>query len=139
MDESVEDLAAGLASAIRQVDREMRAHHLVLTPSALLALHLLDEHPGGIAQGELSALARVKPPTMTRVLKALETRKLITRDPDPEDLRRISLVITKEGKELLELSQPFAWLAAQVGDLPVEDRDVLFEAVVILDKISQGG
>ncbi|HJU65574.1 MAG TPA: MarR family transcriptional regulator, partial [Gemmatimonadaceae bacterium] len=42
---------------------------------------------GPLTLGALAAAEQVRPPTMTRLVTALEKRGLVTREPDPDDGR----------------------------------------------------
>ena len=55
--------------------------------SALVSI----ERSGPVSLGELAAIERVQPPTLTKVVAKLEELGYVTRDPDPAD-RRIARV-----------------------------------------------
>src|ERR1700729_2528314 len=46
---------------------------------------------GPMTLGDLAAAEQVRPPTMTRIVQALETQMLITRQRDPADGRSVRL------------------------------------------------
>ena len=74
---------------------------------------------------EVADRACVLPPSLTRIIKALEERKLLTRDRDAGDGRRIALAITPPGMALIrevtpETSEIYAELEAQYGHDRVE-------------------
>src|SRR5271154_2297497 len=56
---------------------------------------------GPLSLGDLAAAEQVRPPTMTRIVDALETQMLITRQRDPADGRSVRLAATAKGKALL--------------------------------------
>ena len=55
---------------------------------------------------EVANRACVLAPSLTRIIKALEDRKLITRERDPSDARRISLSIAPAGLALIRQVTP---------------------------------
>src|SRR5918997_2601580 len=56
---------------------------------------------GPLTLGELAAAEQVKPPTMTRLVRALEARGLVTREPDGRDRRGVRLRATAKGRALM--------------------------------------
>jgi DNA-binding MarR family transcriptional regulator len=56
---------------------------------------------GPLTLGELAAAEQVKPPTMTRLVRALEARGLVTREPDERDGRVVRLRATAKGRTLM--------------------------------------
>jgi len=68
-------------------------------------LRILDES-GPYDATALSSRACLLTPSMTRILKALEERGLITRKQDGNDSRRLKIDISKEGRELIASASP---------------------------------
>ena len=74
---------------------------------------------GPITLGDLATAEQVKPPTMTRLVRALEEEGLVRREADARDGRIVRLRATTKGQTLLaagrtrrvqKLSEPFASL-----------------------------
>jgi DNA-binding MarR family transcriptional regulator len=93
-----------------------------------------------MSPGELAAHERVQPPSMTRVVVALEAKGLVTRTPHPTDGRQVVIDLTPAAEELLndEARAREAWLAGRLQQLSREERTVLREAAVIMDKLASG-
>jgi DNA-binding MarR family transcriptional regulator len=93
-----------------------------------------------MSPGELANHERVQPPSMTRVVVALEGMGLVTRTPHPTDGRQVVIELTPAAEELLdaEARAREAWLTGQLQDLSPEERTVLREAAVIIDKLASG-
>ena len=62
-------------------------------------LGLLDE--GSSASSAVAERLAVRPPSVTAVVDGLVARRLVTRRPEQGDRRRISLVLTPEGRRVL--------------------------------------
>lgn len=66
--------------------------------------HLWEEE--GLSQREIGEKAAKDKPNITRMLDALEKKRLIYRQPDPRDRRKFCVYLTKEGKQLHDLLLP---------------------------------
>jgi homoprotocatechuate degradation regulator HpaR len=55
---------------------------------------------GAIDAGGLAEVGMLHSPSVTRILKELEARKLVVRETDPEDRRRSLVALTPSGREL---------------------------------------
>jgi DNA-binding MarR family transcriptional regulator len=74
------------------------------------------------------------------VVVALEGMGLVTRTPHPTDGRQVIIGLTSAADELLsaEARAREAWLSERLQELPAEEREVLREAAVIIDKLASG-
>ena len=134
-------LAHDLRLAVMRLSRRLR-NQLVdssVTLTHLAALSTLKRH-GPMSPGELAGHERVQPPSMTRVVVALEGMGLVTRTPHPTDGRQVVIDLTPAAEELLatEARAREAWLTGQLQQLTAEERTVLREAAVIMDKLASG-
>jgi DNA-binding MarR family transcriptional regulator len=139
---------AGLATALRisvsRLARRMRAQRLAsglepgLSDTQLAALSALERH-GMMTPGELAEHEKVQPPSMTRVVAALEERGLVVRAPHASDRRQVVLTVTEQGKDVVRQSRRLreAWLAQRLRELTAEERALLRQAAPILEKLSQ--
>jgi DNA-binding MarR family transcriptional regulator len=135
---------AGLASALRvtiarltrRLRRQAAAHSL--TPTQFATLAAVERH-SGITPGELAELEKVQPPSMTRVIGALEERGLVARTPHPTDRRQVTVTVTEAAQKLLkeERRRKEAWLTQRLKDLSPEERSILRQAAPILEKLSK--
>jgi DNA-binding MarR family transcriptional regulator len=109
-----------------------------LTLSQLAALAALDRHQS-MTPRELADHEKVQPPSMTRVLAALEELGLVERSPHPTDGRQVLMRVTAAGRELLreERRRKEAWLSQRLRELTPEERAILRKAAPILDKLSK--
>ena len=83
-------LAHDLRLAVMRLSRRLRNQRVdtSVTLTHLAALSTLKRH-GPMSPGELAAHERVQPPSMTRVVVALEGMGLVTRTPHPTDGRQV--------------------------------------------------
>lgn len=96
-------------------------------------------HQGPMSAGELAEHERVQPPSMTKIISALEERGLVTRAPHPTDGRQVVIDATDAGRELILSTRKLRteWLAQRLAGLTAEERAVLAEAAPILEKLAQ--
>ncbi|MBR2688254.1 homoprotocatechuate degradation operon regulator HpaR [Mesorhizobium sp. NPDC059054] len=80
--------------------RPMLARHDI-TEQQWRVLRVLAE-TGPLEATELAGRASILPPSLTRIIKALEERRLITRNRVKDDGRRALLAITPSGVALIE-------------------------------------
>lgn len=129
-------LRVSLARLTRRLRRQAAAH--TLTPTQFATLAAVERH-SGITPGELAELEKVQPPSMTRVIAALEERGLVARSPHPTDRRQVTVAVTDAAKALLKEERRLkeAWLTQRLKELTPEERAVLRQAAPILEKLSK--
>jgi DNA-binding MarR family transcriptional regulator len=134
-------LAHDLRLAVMRFSRRLRNQRVddSVTLTHLATLSTLKRH-GAMSPGELAGHERVQPPSMTRVVVALEGMGLVTRSPHPTDGRQVVIDLTPAAEELLgaEARAREAWLSGMLQQLTAEERTVLREAAVIIDKLASG-
>ncbi len=131
------DLASRLRLVVTRLGRKLRRQAGGdLTPSQASALVSVERH-GPITLGDLSAVENVRPPTLTKVIAALEEQGLVARSSDPSDRRVARVEATAGGSELLAQtrSRGNAYLAARLQSLPPEDLAALERALVVLERL----
>lgn len=133
-------LASRLRLAVMRLARVLRQKAQdPITPSQLSALVSV-ERDGPVTHGELAALESVQPPTMTRIVAALEEGGLVVREADATDRRISRLHITAAGRKLLEKnrSRKTAYLASRMRGLSADEREVLERAAALLERMTEG-
>ncbi|HEV2087362.1 MAG TPA: MarR family transcriptional regulator [Cryptosporangiaceae bacterium] len=133
------DLASQLRGAVTRFHRRLRRERtdtdLTLTQgSALIAV----EQAGAITPRALAAAEGVRPPSMTKVITALEERGLLHRAAHPTDGRQVVLSLTPAGIALIEENRRLrdAWLARRLATLTPAERATLRDAAAILDRLA---
>lgn len=133
-------LAARLRLAVVRLNRRLRAQHggdQETTLTQLSALFTLHKH-GPMSPGELAAKERVQPPSMTRVISALEDVGFLTRTPHPTDGRQIVIAVTEPGVAYVEaeVSARERWLEERLAELSDAERTLLCRAAEIIDRMA---
>ncbi|SES08643.1 MarR family winged helix-turn-helix transcriptional regulator [Actinokineospora terrae] len=139
MPESEYLLTSRLRLAVVRLNRRLRAQRtnstVTLTQiSALSCLHKC----GQLTPGELAAKEGVQPPSMTRVITALEELGYATRSPHPSDGRQAIVALTDAGRAFIEadISAREAWLDKRLAELTDDERDTLAAAAEIIDRMA---
>ncbi len=132
-------LASELRTTVMRLARRLRSERAdtSLSLGQLAALGTLDRH-GPLTPGELAAHERVQPPSMTRIVAALETERLVTRTDHPTDRRQVLVAVSPAGKAMLkdDRRRRDAWLAQRMRDLPPQDVEVLRRAASVLGRLA---
>jgi DNA-binding MarR family transcriptional regulator len=89
---------------------------------------------GPLSLGDLASAEQVRPPTMTRIVNALEVQGLVTKQRDETDGRSIRLAATPAGKALLMEGRKrrVDALANQIASLGHAQQEKLEAAIQIL-------
>src|SRR5271154_6656864 len=92
---------------------------------------------GPLTLGDLAAAEQVRPPTMTRIVNALEDQGLVIKKQNANDGRSTLLIATPAGKKLLMAGRErrVRALAKQIAALNHEQRSALQEAAEILKEV----
>ncbi|GAA4422288.1 MarR family winged helix-turn-helix transcriptional regulator [Actinokineospora soli] len=132
-------LTSKLRLAVVRLNRRLRAQRttasVTLTQiSALSCLHKC----GPLTPGELAAKEGVQPPSMTRVIAALEDMGYVTRRPHPSDGRQAIVALTETGLVYIkgEITAREAWLDERLSELDDEERAILARAAEIIDRMA---
>lgn len=132
-------LASRLRLSVVRLNRRLRAQRttedLSLTQvSALSTLHKC----GAMSPGKLAAKEGVQPPSMTRVIAALEDVGHVERTPHPTDGRQAIVAITDAGLAYVHatVAAREAWLDDRLGELDDDERAVLSRAAEIIDRMA---
>lgn len=135
--ETVAGLASMLRIATMRLARRLRAERSdeTLGLSQLSALATLDRF-GPLSPTALADHERIQPPSMTRVIAALEVRDLIARDAHPSDRRQSVIAITDAGHKIVveDRRRRQAWLAQRIEELEEDERARLRAALPILQR-----
>ena len=133
----ISELAAHLRIVVMRLQRRLRAEAGdELSPTLVAALVSIERH-GPLTLGRLAELERVTPPSITRVVAALERDGLVRREVDEHDRRVSRVAVTPEGERLLQQSRTrkAAYLARRLERLDDGDLAAVREALPILERL----
>jgi DNA-binding MarR family transcriptional regulator len=92
-----------------------------------------------VTLGELAAAEQVKPPTMTRLVTAMEAQGLVKREGDASDARVVRVRATPKGIRILQegRARRIARLQAALQDRSEEELALLGRATALLGEVVQ--
>jgi len=135
-----EDLADRLHSAAIHLLRTLRRvdDETGLTAPRLSILSVL-VFAGPRTLGQLAQAEQVKPPTMTRLVDALEADGFVRRVTDKADARVTIISATKKGEALMWLgrSRRVESLAARLGTLSKKELSELDHAAAMIERVAR--
>jgi DNA-binding MarR family transcriptional regulator len=135
--EAETEMVSRLRLAVTRLHRRLRQHSAGgLTQSQASALASVSQL-GAPTLGALAARESVQPPSMTRIVGALEEMGYVARIVDPTDRRVARVTLTDSGREVLALSRSLknAYLAEQLRLLAPEERRSLGDLTVLLERL----
>ncbi|HTF47788.1 MAG TPA: MarR family transcriptional regulator [Pseudonocardia sp.] len=133
------DLAGQLRLSVVRLNRRLRSQRTDETVSLtqISAMATLNRC-GPMTPSELAASERVRPPSMTRVIAALEEEGMVSRRDHPTDGRQSIIELSPAGAELLaaEASAKERWLDKRLAELTEAERVTLARATEIIDRMA---
>lgn len=130
-------LAARLRIAVGRLNRRIRIDgRESIGPLQLSALVTVELH-GPLRLSELARREAVTPPTMSRVLAALDDQGLVTRASDPSDARGVLITISEAGAKVLDevRSHRNALVARRLARLDDAERTAIEAAMPALEAL----
>ena len=132
-------LASRLRLAVVRLNRRLRAQRTnsTVTLTQLAALSTLYKC-GPLTPGELAGKEGVQPPSMTRVIAALEEMGFVTRQPHPTDGRQAIVTLSDAGRAFhdAQIMAREAWLDRRLAELSDDERELLDKAAEIIDRMA---
>jgi DNA-binding MarR family transcriptional regulator len=108
-----------------------------ITPARLSALSVL-AYGGARTLGQLAEIEQVKPPTMSRLVTAMEAEELVLRSADLNDGRVTLLRVSAKGRRVLGRARDarLALLEELIGSLPKVERRQLGLVADLMEKVA---
>lgn len=132
-----EQVAARLRVAVTRLHRRLRQESFTgISPSQEAVLAAISRL-GRPTLGELAQVERVQPPTMTRVIAAMEQAGLVSRLSDAADRRVCRVELTRPGRTALDRirSLKTAYLARRLGQLTPDERELAARLASLLEEL----
>jgi DNA-binding MarR family transcriptional regulator len=133
-EKTAESLHAAAIHLLRRLRRTDTASGLNAPRLSALSVIVFS---GPLTLGQLADAEQVRPPTMTRIVNALESKRLVAKSANADDRRAIEISPTMKGKRLLLKARHrrVASLAHQIGILPAADSETLHAAIGIIESL----
>ena len=132
-----EELADRLHSTAIHLLRQVRVQDAAsgLAPARLSALSVL-VFGGAMSLNDLARAEQVRPPTMSRIVDALESANLIRRTVNPQDRRAVVLEATEKGAAILWQGRKrrVKFLAKHLSRLTKAERKNIDDAIKAIQK-----
>jgi DNA-binding MarR family transcriptional regulator len=133
----IEELADRLHSTAIHLLRQVRVQDAAtgLAPARLSALSVL-VFGGAMSLNELARAEQVRPPTMSRIVDALESECLVRRTVNEQDRRAVVLEATEKGTTILWQGRKrrVKFLARHLSSLSTEERKKIEDAITAIQK-----
>jgi DNA-binding MarR family transcriptional regulator len=94
---------------------------------------------GDTTLGGLAAAEHVRPPTMTRIVAALEGAGLVRKEPSADDRRSVRISATPAGRRLMQAARQrrIQVLSARLEHLPQDDLETLARAAALMEEAAR--
>jgi DNA-binding MarR family transcriptional regulator len=135
-DADVAEFVQAIGLLIRRVRAVTAAHELSWSEGMALGRLAKD---GPATTAELARAEAVKPQSMGATISALEERGFVERKPHPTDGRQMNISLTDKGAAIRQSSKDakLTWLAEAIARLDDDDRETLFAASKIMQRLVQ--
>lgn len=92
---------------------------------------------GPESPSRLAAVERVTPPSMNRMINALQARGLVVRERDAVDARRVDVRVTPAGRAVIIATKHVrnTWFVERLRKLSPEDRQALVDLMPVLQRL----
>jgi len=130
-------LVAGLRLVVMRLARRLRQQSEGdVTASRLSALSSINRL-GPLTLGELAAVEKVQPPSMTKIVAKLEEQGFVVREPDLADRRVTRVRVSEEGRSYVARSRTLknAYLAERLDRFDDDERALLARALPLLERL----
>jgi len=125
--------------SVLRLSRRLRQNAAAgLTASQLALVSTLDRR-GAMTLGDLAAHEGVQPPSVTRMVDALEKAGLVKRVDSVTDRRAVMAQLTGKGRKAMEdvRRRRDAWLAEMMTRLSPEEQRLLEAALPVLEALAE--
>ncbi len=105
--------------------------------SMAIGYALLNIEPEGTPSTKLAPKMGMEPRSLTRMIKSLEEKGLITKETDPTDKRLVKLFLTKTGKQQRKLAKSVVlkFNDKVYKEIPQEDLETTFRVIAKVNNI----
>ncbi len=124
--------------AISRMYNQQAGKHDITTSIGFVLLNI---HSDGTPATKIAPLMGLEARSLTRMLKTMEEKKLIYREPDPVDKRSVRIFLTELGKTKKEISrETVLYFNNKVRELVPESKlKVFFEVMNEINQLAAQG
>ncbi len=121
---------------VRRVRAAAASHELSLTEAAVLGRLSKD---GPATTADLARAESMKPQSMGATIATLEEMGLVERRPHPTDGRQMIIGLTVRGAAVRKSAKDAKhhWLAQAIAQLDEGEREILFQAGEIIERLAE--
>src|SRR3954453_23864507 len=134
-------LAAALRISVARLSRRLRSQRDPQNELSVGQLSVLGAlfRNGECSIGELAALERVQPPSMTRTVNCLADGGYVVRHKRANDGRQVVVAVSDKGRETIaaDRRRRDAWLAQRLRELTPDERSLLRQAAPLIERLAQ--
>ncbi len=107
-----------------------------ITPSQLAVVATIVRN-GPLTVGQIAEIEHVRPPSVSKIVAALEREGLVERRDDPEDRRRTPIAVTPAGEDYVAAVRAAGrgWIASRLDELDPDDVELLRRALPALERL----
>ncbi len=111
-----------------------------ITPSQLAVLATVSRNER-LTIGQIAESEHVKPPSVSKIVAALESAGMLARESDPDDRRCVFITVTDSGADYLDEVRVAGrtWLASQLADLGADDVDAIAAMLPVFERLLEVG
>src|SRR5437870_5396299 len=126
------------SAAIHLLRRARRVDAESQLPAPQLSALSVIVYAGPITLGALAAAEQVRPPTMTRLVAAMEEAGLVRRETDAADRRVVRMSATATGRRILEAGRDrrIAAIAEDLRQLSAADLRAIERALDAIEQVA---
>ena len=140
-DECARQILEIVPMVMRAIRTEIRSHRgSELSVPQFRVLIFLNRHEGA-SLSDIAEHLGLTLPSMSKMIDGLVARNMVTRQMDPEDRRRVTLVLTALGRSSMQSAYQAteSRLAERLVVLPASERRIIIEAMQVLESIFGSG
>ena len=136
-DECARQILEAVPLVMAAIRTEIRSHRgSELSVPQFRVLIFLNRHEGA-SLSDIAEHLGLTLPSMSKMMDGLVARNMVTRQMDPEDRRRVTLVLTTLGRRAMQSAHKAteSRLAERLVVLPASDRRLIIKAMQILASV----
>ena len=133
---AVADFTQAVGLLIRRVRAAAASYDISLTEAAVMSRLAKD---GPATTAELARAEGMKPQSMGTTIASLEEMGMVERKAHPTDGRQVNIELTAKGAAVRKSAKDArrTWLAQTIAQLDEEDRETLFKAGEIIQRLAE--